>query len=146
MRIAVTRRVASPNLWPDIGLHLRLHDALGQYSQKRVLGGFHPYVSEKEAIEAFSQPPQASHGGFQFSIDGIVCLDSSLELLAYVRVLLQRSGYEVFTTQYLSDALTVAKVRQISLVILGPGMRSKEIAIEKFRENLPNALKSKPEM
>lgn len=104
-----------------------------------LLGVFYPYVSEKEAIEAFSQRPQALHEGFQSSINGIVCLDSSLELLAYVRVLLQRSGYEVFTTQYLSDALTVAKVKQTGLVILGPGMRSKEIAIEKLCDNLPNA-------
>jgi len=104
-----------------------------------LLGVFHPYVSEKQAIDAFSQPRQTSEDGFQSSISRIVCLDSSLELLAYVRVFLQRSGYEVFTTQHLSDALTVAKVRRTSLVILGPGMPSKETAIEKFREKLPNA-------
>jgi anti-anti-sigma factor len=106
-----------------------------------LLGVFHLYVSEKEAIEAFSQRPQTPHDAFQSSISRIVCLDNSLELLAYVRVLLQRSGYDVFTTQYLSDALTIAmsKVSPTTLVILGPGVRSKETAIEKFRESLPNA-------
>jgi len=103
-----------------------------------LLDVFHPYASEKEAIEAFSQRPQAPDEGIQSSTDRLVCLDSSLELLAYVRVLLQRSGYEVFTTQYLSDALTFAKVRQARLVILGPATPSKQTAIERFRENLPN--------
>jgi anti-anti-sigma factor len=104
-----------------------------------LLDVFHPYASEKEAIEAFSEGPQTPHDSFQSSINRIVCLDSSLELLVYVRVLLQRSGYEVFTTQSLSDALTFAKVRQASLVILGPGTRSKETAIERFRQSVPSA-------
>lgn len=104
-----------------------------------LLDVFHPYASEQEAIEAFSQRPQTPHDSFQSSINRIVCLDSSLELLVYVRVLLQRSGYEVFTTQSLADALTFAKVRQVSLVILGPGTRSKDAAIERFRQSAPSA-------
>lgn len=104
-----------------------------------LLNVFHPHPSERDAIEAFSKRPQTPHDTFGATGHRIVCLDGSLELLAYARVLLQRDGYEVFTTQYLSEALTIAKVRQASLVILGPGMPSKETAIERFRERLPNA-------
>ncbi len=106
-----------------------------------LLNVFHPHSSERDAIEAFSHRPQTLHETFGATSNRIVCLDSSLELLAFVRVLLQRSGFDVFTTQHLSDALTIAKskVSPTSLVILGPGVRSKETAVEKFRESLPNA-------
>jgi anti-anti-sigma factor len=103
-----------------------------------LLNVFPPYSSEREAVEAFSQRPQTLHGMPGTTSDRIVCLDSSLELLAYVRLLLQRDGYEVFTTQYLSDALTIAKVRQASLVIVGPDTPNKEAAIEKLRQNVPS--------
>jgi len=99
---------------------------------------FHPYASEKDAIEAFSERTQVSQETFGASINRIVCLDTSLDLLAYLRVLLQRSGYDVFTTQYLSDAVTFAKGTRSSLVIFGPGLQSKEIAIERFRQNAPS--------
>jgi anti-sigma B factor antagonist len=100
---------------------------------------FHPYASEKDAIEAFSERPQASQETFGGSNNRVVCLDTSLDLLAYLRVLLQRSGYDVFTTQYLSDAVTFTKGTRTSLVIFGPGLRSKETAVEKFRQSAPNA-------
>jgi len=105
-----------------------------------LLNVFHPHSSEREAIEAFSHRPQTPRETFGAASHRIVCLDSSLELLAFMRVLLQRSGYDVFTTQYLSDALNIAKskVSPTTLVILGPGVPSKETAIEKFRESLPN--------
>jgi len=104
-----------------------------------LLGVFHPYASEKDAIEAFFARPQRAAETREAPGNRIVCLDSSLDLLAYLRVLLQRSGYEVFTTQYVSDAATLASGAPSSLVICGPGMRSKEIAVEKFRDRAPHA-------
>jgi anti-sigma B factor antagonist len=113
--------------------------ALQILNATNLLTVFHPYASEKDAIEAFSDHPQESQETFGGSVNRIVCLDASLDLLAYVRVLLQRSGYDVFTTQYLSDAVTFAKGARTSLVIFGPGLRSKETAVEKFRQSAPNA-------
>jgi len=101
-----------------------------------LLNVFPAYSSEREAVEAFSQRPQTLHGTPGTTSDRIVCIDRSLELLAYVRLFLQRDGYEVFTTQYLSDALTIA--REASLVIVGPDTPNKEAAIEKLRQNVPN--------
>jgi anti-anti-sigma factor len=96
---------------------------------------FHPYASEKEAIEAFSIRPRSPEETFQASRNRIVCLDSSLDLLAYLRVLLQRSGYDVFTTQYPSDAMTFVRGSSASIVICGPGMRTNQPAIERFRQS-----------
>jgi anti-anti-sigma factor len=103
-----------------------------------LLSVFRPHASEKDAIEAFFSP-RAAEESLRECVHRIVCLDNSLDLLAYLRVLLQRSGYEVFTTQYLSDAVTFTKGMRSHLVILGPGMRSKETAVEKFRQSAPHA-------
>ena len=104
-----------------------------------LLSVFHPYASEKDAIEAFSARPQAPEERSRASSTRVVCLDTSLDLLAYLKVLLQRSGYEVFTTQYPSDAVAFAMGARSSLVICGPGMRTNETVIEKFRQGAPHA-------
>jgi len=99
---------------------------------------FHPHASEQDAIEAFSARPQAAEEKFQASNNRIVCIDSSLDLLAYLKVLLRRSGYQVFTTQYSSDAAALAMGAPSSLVICGPAMRSNEPAVAKIRQSAPN--------
>jgi anti-anti-sigma factor len=100
-----------------------------------LLSVFHSYATEKEAIVAFSLGPQDPKEAFQIASNRIVCLDTSPDVLAYVKALLQRSGYQVFTTQYPSDAVTLAMGAQTSVVICGPGMRTNEAALAKFRES-----------
>ena len=92
-----------------------------------------PYASEKEAIEAFSARPQAPEETSHASSTRVVCLDTSLDLLAYLKVVLQRSGYEVFTTRYPSDAVALAVGTKPRVVVCGPGMHANESAIEKFQ-------------
>ncbi|MGA9883916.1 MAG: anti-sigma factor antagonist [Candidatus Acidiferrales bacterium] len=103
-----------------------------------LLSVFHPYASEKEAIESYSARTQEAVETFQPSSNRIVCLDSSPDLLAYVKVLLQRLGYQVFTTQFPSDAVTWVSGARSSLVVFGPGMRGNEAALAKFRQKAPN--------
>jgi hypothetical protein len=99
---------------------------------------FHPYESEQDAISAFSARPQAAEEKFEASSNRIVCLDSSLDVLAYLKILLQRSGYQVFTTQYPSDAAALAMGARSSLVICGPAMQTNEAAVAKIRQSAPN--------
>lgn len=99
---------------------------------------FHPYASEKEAIAAFSARPPAAEEKFQGENNRVVCLDSSLDLLAYLKVLLQRSGYQVFATQYPSDAAALAMGARSSLMICGPAMRANEAAVAKIRQSAPD--------
>lgn len=99
---------------------------------------FYPFASEKEAIEAFSARPQAVEEKFQASNNRIICLDSSLDLLAYLKVLLQRSGYQVFATQVPSDAAALAMGARSSFVICGPAMHANEAAVAKIRQSAPN--------
>jgi len=104
-----------------------------------LLGVFHPYASEKEAVEAFSARPPSPEKIPHASTTRVVCLDTSLDLLAYLKILLQRSGYEVFTTRYPSDAVALAVGTKPRVVVCGPGMSANESVIEKFRESAPNA-------
>jgi len=104
-----------------------------------LLSVFHPYASIKDAIESFAAQPRLPEEDFQASSHRIVCLDSSLDLLAYLRVLLQRSGFEVFTTQFPSDALTFILGASRSVVICGPGMRTNPTAVEKLHQGAPTA-------
>jgi anti-anti-sigma factor len=104
-----------------------------------LLGVFRPYASEAEAIGAFSARPHALDEPARAASGRIVCLDSSLDLLAYLRVLLQRSGYEVYTTQYVTDAVTLARGAGSSVVICGPGMKDKDSVTGRFRERAPEA-------
>src|ERR1700733_271808 len=104
-----------------------------------LLSVFHPYASEQEAVQAFSLRPELSkETPHTSSRTRIVCLDTSLDLLAYLKVLLQRSGYEVFTTRYLSDAVALVVGTKPGVVVCGPGMGSNQSAIEKFRQSAPN--------
>lgn len=104
-----------------------------------LVGVFRPCASEKEAIEAFSTRPQASDRDFRVKNNRIICLDASQDILAYVKLLLKRSGYQVFTTQYPSDAVALVGGAKSSVVIFGPSMRTNESALARLRQSAPNA-------
>jgi anti-anti-sigma factor len=99
---------------------------------------FQPLASEQEAIDAFSTRPGSAHDVGQPSSTRIVCLDSSLDVLAYLKVLLQRSGYEVFTTRYLSDAVSLAVGTKPRVLVCGPAMHGNDSIAEKFRHSAPS--------
>ncbi len=102
-----------------------------------LLNVFRPYGSEKDAVDAFSVRTPISKEAFQVSSQRIVCLDPSLDLLAYLKALLKGSGYQVFTTQYPSDAAALLLGAQSGVVICGPGMHTNEAALAKFRQGIP---------
>jgi len=106
-----------------------------------MLSVFLTYSSEREAIEAFSKVPRSTQEALGSSRTRIVCIDSSSDLLAYVSALFKSSGYEVFTTRRLGDAMTLVQATRPRVVICGPGMLALptgEAALEKFRQSGPN--------
>ena len=102
-----------------------------------LLNVFQPWASEAEAIRAFSTQPPSARDAARPSATRIVCLDSSLDLLAYLKVLLERSGYEVFTTRYLSDAVALAVGTRPQILVCGPAMHANDLVAEKFRQSAP---------
>ena len=103
-----------------------------------LLGVFQTYSSENEAVEAFSERPRSAEETSQAPRNKIVCVDTSSDLLAYLNALLKRSGYEVFTTRYPSEAMILVRVTRPHVVIYGPGMRPNESEVEKFHQSVPN--------
>jgi anti-anti-sigma factor len=87
-----------------------------------LLALFPVYTSEAQAIAAFSDVPPSSVERSGLSKTRVVCLDTSKDLLAGLTALLTRSGYEVMSTRYISEAVTLVKVTRPKVVICGPGV------------------------
>ncbi|HXQ97897.1 MAG TPA: anti-sigma factor antagonist [Candidatus Limnocylindrales bacterium] len=101
-------------------------------------GIFQPLATEQEAINSFSTHHESPSGSFSHSKMKILCVDSSSDLLAYLHALVDRLGFEGFTSRHVSDAMTMMKIRKPDLVIFGPGLHSNDFAIEKLRQNNPS--------
>jgi stage II sporulation protein AA (anti-sigma F factor antagonist) len=101
-------------------------------------GVFHVYESEKEAIDAFSQRQQHPQASLHPSKRKVLCVESSGDLLAYLSALLNRSGYDVFTTKNLADATTFVNAAKPALVICGPSAQTNGPLFERFRVSHPN--------
>lgn len=80
--------------------------------------------SEEQAIQAFSGHSRPARENPAEPKMKILCVDDSNDVLACLRVLLQREGYEVHTTSNLFDATTLSKAVRPGLVILGPKVQS----------------------
>jgi anti-sigma B factor antagonist len=104
----------------------------------KLLAVFAPYPSEKDAVEAFAGGRRAGQAPVVPSAARILCVDTSPDLLAYVSTLLKRAGYEVFTSRYLGEAVTLVNVIKPSVVIYGAGLAGLTTgaeALEKFRQS-----------
>jgi stage II sporulation protein AA (anti-sigma F factor antagonist) len=103
---------------------------------------FLTHRSEREAIDAFLDGARSPHQGQEPSRTKVVCLETSIDLLAFVDAVLKRYGYQVFSTRRLAEAAALVHATQPDLVICGPGVRSLptgEAAIEKFHRDAPQA-------
>jgi anti-anti-sigma factor len=103
----------------------------------KLLAVFAPYQSEKDAIEAFSGGRRSDRTPVAPSTTKILCVDTSPDLLAYLSTLLKRAGYEVFTSRYLGEAITLMNVIKPNVVICGAGLAeltTGAAALEKFRQ------------
>jgi anti-anti-sigma factor len=93
------------------------------------------HSSEEEAIEAFYRrsPGEAT----ELSRTMIVCIDTSRDLLAYVRAVLTSSGYDVHTASNLADAKVLVSAIRPKVVVCGAGilgLPTGEAAVEGFRQ------------
>lgn len=86
------------------------------------LGSVFPdHASEALALEAFLTGARTSGERLDSSKTKIVCVDTSKDLLAGLSALLTGAGYEVLTTRYIGEAVTLVKVTRPRVVICGPG-------------------------
>ena len=101
-----------------VGAHIR--DVLRITKLNTVLKA---YDTDVDAIASFYASTDSVEAPASLDID-IVCVDPSLDVLAYLRELLRRAGYGVTTTTNLADARILIRATQPKVVVIGSEMRS----------------------
>lgn len=98
----------------------------------RLTSIFDLHESEETALNAFYRP--ADRGAAPVSTGrSILCIDSNLDVLAYLRELLRRAGYEVQTTDRMSDATLLLRVSHFDLLLVGPDKVASTTSPQGFR-------------
>jgi anti-sigma B factor antagonist len=99
----------------------------------RLDGVLQPYATEADAIAAAHQPG-APHDA-SFASPQVLCVDTSPDLLAYLREVLKESGYGTLTAGNLADAAILLRAVRPAVVVIGPGLgdMSGSSASQEFR-------------
>jgi len=94
---------------------------------------FETHETEEKAIAAFYG--RAAQAEAPASMGrSILCLDSNVDVLAYLRELLRRAGYDVQSSCMLSDALLLTRVTNFDLLLMGPGIAGSPVALQAFHK------------
>jgi anti-anti-sigma factor len=92
---------------------------------------FDTHASEESAISAFYN--RAKVPGAVSSLGrSVVCVDKNADVLAYLRELLRRGGYEVHTTNSLADSLILIRVLRPLALLVGPNVAGSPGAQQAF--------------
>jgi anti-anti-sigma factor len=95
------------------------------------------YESEAQAVEAFRQLPGATAEAADAGRKKVLCVDKSTDVLAYLSVLLRRSGYEVLTTHSLADFARLLTATKPDAVVAAHVMQENELAAAALRRAGP---------
>jgi anti-sigma B factor antagonist len=80
---------------------------------------FDAHESEEKAVASFYSP-RARADAPAPSGRSVLCLDSNADVLAYLRELLRREGYDVHTSSHLRDAMILMRITHFDLLLIGP--------------------------
>jgi anti-sigma B factor antagonist len=92
---------------------------------------FDSHESEENAVAAFYLPGARAETPAPTG-RSVLCLDNDADVLAYLRELL-RAGYDVHTTNHLSDALILMRVTHFDLLLVGPGLTASPAKLQAFQ-------------
>ncbi len=93
---------------------------------------FDAHESEEKAVAAFYRPGVRAEMPVRTG-RSVLCLDSNADVLAYLRELLRRAGYDVHTSSKRGDALLLMRVTRFDLLLLGPDMTASPSAQQAFQ-------------
>lgn len=93
---------------------------------------FDTFESEDDAILSFYRRAAAPARAVPSGVT-VLCVDQSPDVLAYLRELLLRAGYNVLTNNNLRDALILLRAARPGLTILGPNLKASPATEEAFR-------------
>jgi anti-sigma B factor antagonist len=99
----------------------------------RLTSIFDSHDSEEKAVAAFYRPEARVEK--HVAVGGsVLCLDSNADVLAYLRELLRRAGYDVQSSSRVSDAILLMRVSRFDLLLIGPDLAPSPASPPAFRE------------
>ncbi len=93
---------------------------------------FDAHESEEKAVAAFYRPGAAAEMPIPTG-RGILCVDCNRDVLAYLRELLRRAGYDVQSTSHPGDALILMRVTKFDLLLAGPDLATSPATQQAFQ-------------
>jgi anti-sigma B factor antagonist len=93
---------------------------------------FDTHESEEKAVAAFYRPGVRAEAP-ALTGRSVLCLDCDADVLAYLRELLRRAGYEVHTSSRLGDALILMRVTHFDLLLVGPDITASPATQQAFQ-------------
>jgi anti-sigma B factor antagonist len=99
----------------------------------RLTSVFDAHESEEKAIAAFYRTGARADIPVS-SGRSVLCLDSNADVLAYLREVLRRAGYDVQSSSRIADAQLLMRVSHFDLLLVGPGMTPSSTSPPAFRE------------
>jgi anti-sigma B factor antagonist len=93
---------------------------------------FDTHESEEKAVAAFYRPGARAEAP-ALTGRSVLCLDANADVLAYLRELLRRAGYDVHTSSHVRDALILMRVTKFDLLLAGPGVMASPAAQQSFQ-------------
>ena len=93
---------------------------------------FDTHESEENAVAAFYQPRNHVEAPVA-SGRSVLCIDSNADVLAYLRELLRREGYDVHTTSHLRDAMILMRITRFDLLLAGPDVGASPATRQAFQ-------------
>jgi anti-sigma B factor antagonist len=93
---------------------------------------FDTHESEEKAVAAFYAPAARTEAPVPTG-PSVLCLDCNADVLAYLRELLRRTGYDVHTSSRLGDALILMRVTHFDLLLVGPDLNASPATRQAFQ-------------
>lgn len=93
---------------------------------------FDTHESEEKAVAAFYRPGAPAETPVPTG-RSILCVDYNRDVLAYLRELVRRAGYEVQSTSHPGDALILMRVTRFDLLLVGPELTTSPATWQTFQ-------------
>ena len=93
---------------------------------------FDTHESEEKAVAAFYRPGASAETPVPTG-RSILCVDYNRDVLAYLRELVRRAGYDVQSTSHPGDALILMRVTRFDLLLVGPDLTTSPATWQTFQ-------------
>jgi len=94
---------------------------------------FESHESEDNAVAAFYRAPANAERPVTKG-RSVLCIDRNVDVVAYIRELLRREGYDVHTTNNLRDATLLMRVTPFDLLLMGADVTAAAATEKSFRD------------